>query len=158
MDEGDRVMALPKKKPSMLRCSGCGTTQEAACDCGVGYMPAGGIAAMAIARSPEKSDRAIAEEIGVGHATVSRARNSVVSNETPDERIGRDGKLRSATKRPKLHVVPDDEMPTLEEVEEEVQATLYDQACLFLGQMTGETRRKYFAFITRKYPDEIRDR
>jgi hypothetical protein len=52
-------------------------------------------------QNPEKSDRRIAEDIGVGNKTVSRARKQAgVSSDTPgktvshqsDKRIGRDGK------------------------------------------------------------------
>jgi hypothetical protein len=47
----------------------------------------------AIKANPGKSDRAIAADLGIGNKTVSRARNSLVSDDTPDEaRIGRDGK------------------------------------------------------------------
>jgi hypothetical protein len=47
----------------------------------------------AIAQAPEKSDRAIAAELGVGDATVSRARRTV-SGDTVERRIGKDGKAR----------------------------------------------------------------
>ena len=46
-------------------------------------------------------------------------------------------------------------LPTEEEADEEYQATLYDQACRFLGEMTGETRRKLFAHIKRKFGNEL---
>ena len=39
-------------------------------------MPAGKHAAVAIATTPEKSDRAAAEEIGVSHPTVAKARET----------------------------------------------------------------------------------
>jgi Protein of unknown function (DUF3102) len=45
----------------------------------------------------------------------------------------------------------DGEMRTEAEADGEHQAMLYDQACLFLEQMTGETRRKFFAYIQKKY-------
>jgi IS30 family transposase len=54
--------------------SACGASADAACDCGVAYVPASKRAEAAIAASPGKSDRAIAEEIGVNQSTVSRAR------------------------------------------------------------------------------------
>jgi hypothetical protein len=43
---------------------------------------------------PEMSDRAIAEECGVGNKTVSRMRAATVSNDTVGKRLGRDGKAR----------------------------------------------------------------
>lgn len=99
-------MALPRKKPSMLRCSGCGTTQEAACDCGVGYLPLGAIAAMALSRSPEKSNGMIAEELGISEITVRRAREKQPrQNDGVERRLGRDGKIRKQPTKPKLRVV-----------------------------------------------------
>jgi transposase len=65
--------------------------------CGAPYVPAGTRAAAAVAKNPTKSDRAIAEEIGVSHGTVSRAR-AFVSHETDDKRTGRDGRTRKMPK------------------------------------------------------------
>jgi DNA-binding Lrp family transcriptional regulator len=45
----------------------------------------------------------------------------------------------------------DGAMPTEEEAEESYQETLFDQACLILEQMTGETRQKFFAHLRGKY-------
>lgn len=59
-------------------------------------MPAGQRAAEAVAAHPEKSNRAIAEEIGPSEATVRRARDTGASVTQVDEkRIGRDGKTYS---------------------------------------------------------------
>jgi hypothetical protein len=146
------MTAKEKLKPSMLHCVSCGVTQEAACDCGVGYVPPSEYAAIAVAKNPEKSDRAIAAATGVPHATISRARKATVSNETVEKRVGLDGKAR---KQPKLRLVEPEEMPTQEEADEEWQQDLYDQACSFLGSMTSETRQKYFAHIKKEYRDEI---
>jgi flagellum-specific peptidoglycan hydrolase FlgJ len=84
-----------------LECSACGATAQASCDCGAPYVTAGFRAAKAVKRSPEKSDRAIAAEIGVSNSTVSEARKkskkSTVRHRTvtePAKRIGRDGKAR----------------------------------------------------------------
>jgi hypothetical protein len=49
-------------------------------------LPKSVLATEAIKANPKKSDREIAAEIGVGHATVSRARQSTVSHETLDQR------------------------------------------------------------------------
>jgi hypothetical protein len=61
----------------------------------VPYVPAGDRAAAAVAKSPRKSNVAIAKEIGVGEATVRRARKSTSSHDEVDEsRVGLDGKVR----------------------------------------------------------------
>jgi hypothetical protein len=59
-----------KITPIRLECIECGETADAACRCGVAYVPAGARAAKAIADNPEKSDRAIAAELGVSDMTV----------------------------------------------------------------------------------------
>ena len=60
-------------------------------------MPKSISAAEAIRSNPRKSDRDIVEELGVGRATVRRAREEVAHHGPPDddERIGRDGKSYS---------------------------------------------------------------
>ena len=91
-----------------IQCSACGACVDAACDCGAAYVTAGTRAKAAIAKTPEKSDRSIAAEIGVGHATVSRAREQVpVSGETP--RIGQDGKQYPAKKTRQSAIASDDD-------------------------------------------------
>jgi len=101
--------------PGRWQCSACGASATAACDCGarLEYVSPGKLAADAIKANDRKSDRAIAAELGIGHATVSRQR-ATVSNETvgkankstadysaPEKRQGRDGKLRRLPGRPK---------------------------------------------------------
>jgi hypothetical protein len=57
-------------------------------------------AAAAIAANPEKSNWAIAAEIGVGLETVRRARKqseNAEANGSPEERVGRDGRSYPAT-------------------------------------------------------------
>jgi hypothetical protein len=61
-------------------------------------VPAIARAAEAVAANPEKSDRAIAADLGVSRATVQRARNTGGSYEPPEQRIGRDGKSYPATR------------------------------------------------------------
>lgn len=86
------VVAFPKPATA-ISCSACGTTVDAGCDCGVAYRPAGARATEAIAANPHKSNRAIADEIGVSEPTVRRARTA--SHDAVDEpRIGLDGKVR----------------------------------------------------------------
>ena len=52
-----------------LRCN-----RKRFCDCNAPYVPAGNVLKQAVANNPEKSDRAIAAEIGVNSETVRRAR------------------------------------------------------------------------------------
>jgi hypothetical protein len=100
----ESIQPLPKPSPAQIMCSECGACADAACNCGAPYVPAKERAMAAIEANPEKSDRAIAAELGVGHATVSRARAVVsgetgepgVSGETPRKRVGKDGKRYSA--------------------------------------------------------------
>jgi hypothetical protein len=47
-------------------------------------------AAEAIKANPQKSNRAIAEEIGVAEGTVRAARNSGAQDYAPDQRVGRE--------------------------------------------------------------------
>jgi|SRR5262249_30977300 len=49
--------------------------------------------------NPEKSDRAIAKELGVSHPTVAKARASTGNSLPVDKRIGLDGKARKVKKR-----------------------------------------------------------
>ena len=87
-----------------LQCSVCGASGEGSCRCGAPYVPAGQRAAEAVKANPEKSDRQHAKELKLGHATVSRARKTIatgVSDETPEKRIGKDGKSYPARRMPK---------------------------------------------------------
>jgi hypothetical protein len=97
-----RTATVVRLRPSTtgLRCSECGAAAKAACNCGAPYIPAGQLAAKAIAANPQKSTRAIAEEIGVGTMTVSRARKSTVPFGTVEKRTGKDGKVRRLPVRP----------------------------------------------------------
>lgn len=76
-----------------LACSGCGAEAHASCNCGKPYLPAKMRAREAIEANPQKSDRAIAADIGVSHETVSKARRESPVNELTPEREGRDGKI-----------------------------------------------------------------
>ena len=61
----------PKAAADHLECPKCHATTELRCDCGVEYIyvKASERAERAVKANPEKSDRAIAEEIGVDHKT-----------------------------------------------------------------------------------------
>jgi hypothetical protein len=83
----------------MICCSKCGAKARPGCNCGVAYIPAHTFAAKAVTAHPEKSDRAIAKEIGVDHKTVAKARKSVGEKSPTAKRVGNDGKRYSATKR-----------------------------------------------------------
>jgi hypothetical protein len=107
----------------LLRCTKCGTKSKCECNCGAPYVgehhwamsiekaddlakaepakesSALNRAAAAIAANPEKSNRAIAAEIGVAEPTVRRARNQRkiagdddAPDDAPDKRVGRDGR------------------------------------------------------------------
>jgi hypothetical protein len=114
-----------------LRCVRCGTATRCACGCGRPYVSehrwAMSVEAMlteavperanapsaldralaAVTADPQKSNRAIAAEIGVSHQTVKRAReqlkaagDDVTPDVTPDRRTGRDGRSYPGRARP----------------------------------------------------------
>jgi hypothetical protein len=78
-------------------CTGCGAEANAPCNCGVSYVPKVVRAREAIAANPEKSNRAIAEEIGADEKTVRKAR---ADQSAPESVTGKDGKNYPA-KRPR---------------------------------------------------------
>jgi hypothetical protein len=80
-------------------CAGCGVEANAACNCGVAYAPKVVRAAEAIKANPQKSDRAIAEELGINQSTVSRVRQRGDADASPAEHVGRDGKSYSIRQR-----------------------------------------------------------
>lgn len=90
------MLETPAIKISIQRmvCVGCGAEANASCNCGKPYVPKSQLAREAIEANPEKSDRALAADLGIGHATVSRVRQEMggVSSGTPEVRIGLDGK------------------------------------------------------------------
>jgi hypothetical protein len=89
---------------SRLICTGCGAETNATCNCGMEYRPKLLRAREAVAANPEKSDRAIAKELGVHHSTVNEARKQLSDNPTVNERIGLDGKTRKFPRRIELPV------------------------------------------------------
>lgn len=76
-----------------LQCSGCGASQTASCHCGMPYVPVSVRAREAVEKHPEKSDRAIAVELGVSPTSVGRARQLSTAGQL-EHRVGRDGKKR----------------------------------------------------------------
>ena len=100
--------APPHHRPwAKLQCSSCGASADAACRCGTAYLPAAARAAEAIDANPGKSDRVIAEKIGVGSNTFRRARVATAprgavgqpSSTEPEKREGKDGKSRKMPKK-----------------------------------------------------------
>jgi hypothetical protein len=86
---------------TQLRCTGCGAEANAACNCGKPYVPKLKRAAEAVAAHPEKSDRALAKEVGVSPTTMGKARESTVHTGQLDEpRIGLDNRERRMPTRP----------------------------------------------------------
>jgi hypothetical protein len=86
----------PESKFGKMECSGCGASTDAACACGVAYIPAAARVAAAVKASPEKSNVAIAKEIGVSEKTV---RNHRPTSDMSEVRTGRDGKVRRMPKK-----------------------------------------------------------
>lgn len=86
-------------KKRTLRCSSCGVTAEAACDCGVGYVRAGEFAASIVAEHPDWGDRRIAAEFGIPKDTVRRARPTGAFAPV-EKRLSKNGKLYPAVAKP----------------------------------------------------------
>lgn len=96
----------PKPIATNWMCSACGI--DAGCNCGAPLMSKAQRAAEAVAANPQKSNRAIAEEIGADEKTVRKARTadwSAVDDDAPIidgaievPRIGLDGKRRRMPK------------------------------------------------------------
>jgi hypothetical protein len=99
-----------RKQELEFSCSKCGA--DRGCDCNA---PAIKKAAAAIAANPQKSDRAIAAEIGVDHKTVGKVRRARGDDSPPEAaevRIGRDGKSYKAKKKPTAPLAPTAAPPT----------------------------------------------
>jgi hypothetical protein len=108
----ERIRLSSEKISIKLECSSCGATADAACDCGVAYVPAGERAAKAVAESPDKSNVVIAEEIGVSEPTVRRARKKTTSShDEAEKRVGKDGKVRRLPKKAHHKKPKDDSNP-----------------------------------------------
>src|SRR5215469_5183871 len=76
-----------------LICTKCKKSIKAGCECGAPYVPAGKVAAAAVAKpeNVKKSNRALASEIGINERTVRRARSGAAKAAV---RVGKDGKTR----------------------------------------------------------------
>ena len=95
-------------------CTACGAEANASCNCGVAYQPKAVRAAEAVKANPEKSDRAIAKDIGASPTTVGKAREELSSGGQLEEapRVGIDGKVRKARKMPEKKEEPEEEEDT----------------------------------------------
>jgi hypothetical protein len=82
-----------------LRCSQCGASTEAKCECGVAYLPAGAFAAEAVAKNPEAKPAQIARETGVSYMTAHRAVANVTSLPNGKKNSKKNGKKKSAAER-----------------------------------------------------------
>ncbi|QIG93847.1 MULTISPECIES: hypothetical protein [Bradyrhizobium] len=102
MSNSERVVPLPIR--AKLICSACGAPGEGSCRCGAPYVSPGDRAEEAVKAHPEKSDRAIAADLGVGTMTVSRARKrATVPDGTVGKRTGKDGKARKTPTSKRYH-------------------------------------------------------
>jgi hypothetical protein len=83
----------------LLRCTGCGVEIPAVCDCNLPYdIVKPSVAAKKYAEAhPEKSNRAIAADIGVNDKTVRQVRKQSAPE---TKRTGRDGKQHPAQRQP----------------------------------------------------------
>ncbi len=106
LSQAGQATVVPLRRSSLARlaCTQCGAQTDAACNCGVGYMPAGAKATEAVAANPEKSDRAIAAEIGVASNTVRRARQATAPSGAVRKRVGKDGKARKLPTKAKTQI------------------------------------------------------
>lgn len=82
-----------------MACTSCGVEANASCNCGVAYAPKIVRATEAIKANPQKSNRAIAEEIGADEKTVRKARAD--QSAPVGDCVGRDGKSYPSTQPPK---------------------------------------------------------
>jgi hypothetical protein len=67
---------VQKPKPNQLRCTKCGVTQDAACDCGVPYdlIKPSALAKIGLHETPGESNRAIAKRMDISDTTVRKVR------------------------------------------------------------------------------------
>jgi hypothetical protein len=80
---------------------GCGAQARTGCDCGKPYISKVDQATQAVKANPERSDRAIAKDIGVDHKTVAKARQAT-GERSPIQRTGLDGKTRKVPEKKAL--------------------------------------------------------
>lgn len=87
-DRAAELLGSMVHRGGVLRCRKCGVEAKCACGCGAPYLPVVPDwmnerqpplerAAEAIAKDPARSDRSIAEELGINRRTVAKARKTV---------------------------------------------------------------------------------
>jgi hypothetical protein len=86
---------------SRLICTGCGAEANASCNCGLEYKPKSARAAEAVEANPEKSNRALSAETGIGKDTIRKARDQLATSSQLKDgpRTGLDGKTRRLPQR-----------------------------------------------------------
>jgi hypothetical protein len=149
----------PAQKIVRLECSACGAEGQGSCDCGAPYLQPADRAAKAIAANPEKSDRAIAAELGIGNKTVSRARNATVSPDTVQTRTGLDGKKR------KMPAKPNKAAPTSAAAEKpsrnDLRIAATNEANRLAGALVKLNRKlalELFVYLNKPQPIDLPDR
>jgi hypothetical protein len=139
----NQVLPFPQSV-THLACSKCFATTEVKCDCGVAYIyvPAGERAQQAVADNPEKSDRAIAAEVGVNAETVRRARKrSTAANAAVEKRVGKDGKKRRLP-GPQL-VLPDGYATITDAVKAGIELEKFGAPQLEASKKSGLNNKSY---------------
>ena len=98
--ENAAVVTFPQKatNPNRIRCTKCGTTIDAPCECGVPYeyMKASALARIGLEETPNLSNHAIARRMAISDDTVKRQRDQLSQSATvePIPRTGIDGVVR----------------------------------------------------------------
>lgn len=87
-----------------MKCLSCGGDGEASCCANPKLVKASEYVVQAIADNPGKTDRAIADDMGVSHQTVMRARKALGPFGPTEKRTGKDGKSYKATKARKPEI------------------------------------------------------
>jgi hypothetical protein len=139
-----------KPKAVVIRCEACGATADAACSCGAAYVPVVECAAKAVAATPQKSDRAIAAQLGIDHKTVAKARRAGGELSPPQTRIGRDGKtypMPKARPNDETAEVRSDDEENVCHTEKFYQKTLYQfkrGIRAYTREMKRSQRRRFY--------------
>ena len=78
-----------------IKCTICGAVGALGCDHGEGaYRPLSYFVTEALKATPEKSNRALASELGCDEKNIRLARNQLRNNSAVEKRVGLDGKAR----------------------------------------------------------------
>jgi hypothetical protein len=107
---------------------------------------------------PNYSNAIVARWLGPHHSRIGYLRKWATRGfvGTPFDRDNKpDGRRRHDEPAPPRGHGPlrsqDNSVPTEEEAEESYQETLFEQACLLLGEMADETRQRFFAKLRGEY-------